>query len=230
MAFELQQVVPWGRTMDEYIRMFSLKEDDLNKQIVGFGDGPASFNAEMTKHNRNVVSIDPIYQFTRTEIAERIEETCSVVIDQTSKNKELFIWDEIPDVFSLEQIRMKAMNDFLADFEIGKKESRYLTHVLPDRTNFEDSQFELGLSSHFLFLYPQLGIDFHIMALKEMLRICKEVRIFPLQNLNAEVSEILDKVIAFFKASYHIDIQKVNYEFQKGSDKMMVLKNKQQFV
>jgi hypothetical protein len=226
MAFELKQVVPWGRTMDEYIRMFSLTEDDLNKSIVGFGDGPASFNTEMNRLKRKVVSLDPIYQFSRAEIAERIEETRSTIIEQTSKNAEQFIWNEFSDIHSLENQRMSAMNDFLSDFEDGKKEGRYIAHSMPAKTTFKNGQFELGLSYHFLFLYSQLGLEFHIQTLEEMLRICHEVRIFPLLNLNLEESEVLQEVITYFNQSHQIDIIKVDYEFQKGANKMMVIKKK----
>ena len=54
--------------MEEYINMFNLSKIDLEKKILGCGDGPASFNAEMTKLNRNVISVDPIYKLSRDEI------------------------------------------------------------------------------------------------------------------------------------------------------------------
>ena len=44
MAFELNDVVPWGRTLEEYREMFLLSDEDMLKSIAGFGDGPASFN------------------------------------------------------------------------------------------------------------------------------------------------------------------------------------------
>ena len=43
--FALDQVVPWGRSFDEYRRMFALTDADLSRVILGCGDGPASFNA-----------------------------------------------------------------------------------------------------------------------------------------------------------------------------------------
>jgi hypothetical protein len=46
MAFTLDQVVPWGRSFDEYRRMFALSDDDLGLRILGCADGPASFNGE----------------------------------------------------------------------------------------------------------------------------------------------------------------------------------------
>ena len=38
--FTLDQVVPWGRSFDEYRRMFALTEEDLDQTIIGCGDGP----------------------------------------------------------------------------------------------------------------------------------------------------------------------------------------------
>ena len=68
MAFELSKVVPWGRTLEEYKTMFNLNNEDLKKSIASFGDGPASFNAEMTNLKNNVTSFDPIYKFTKQQL------------------------------------------------------------------------------------------------------------------------------------------------------------------
>ena len=76
MAFELSKVVPWGRTLEEYKTMFTLSEEDLKKSI-------ASFNTEMTKLNNNVTSFDPIYQFTKEQLVNRIKETKDIVMKQT---------------------------------------------------------------------------------------------------------------------------------------------------
>ena len=40
--FTLDKVVPWGRSFDEYRRMFALTEIDLRRTIVGCGDGPGT--------------------------------------------------------------------------------------------------------------------------------------------------------------------------------------------
>ena len=36
MAFQLNEVVPWGRNMEEYRSMFLLNEEDMKKKIAGF--------------------------------------------------------------------------------------------------------------------------------------------------------------------------------------------------
>jgi hypothetical protein len=88
MPFELKNTVPWGRNLDEYKNMFSLTALEMDSKIVSFGDGPASFNAEMTKYNKRVISIDPIYQFPEKQLRQRIDETKDVVIEQTRNNLE----------------------------------------------------------------------------------------------------------------------------------------------
>ena len=42
MPFSIDEVVPWGRRLDEYRAMFDLSECDLKRRILGCGDGPAS--------------------------------------------------------------------------------------------------------------------------------------------------------------------------------------------
>src|SRR5690606_4711402 len=124
-----------------------------NKRIISFGDGPASFNKEMTKLNRDVVSIDPIYQFTRDELLLRFNETRDLVIEQTKSNMDNYNWTDIKSVQELEEIRMTAMMEFSHDYVLGKSQGRYICQELPNRINFDNLSFDLGLSSHFLIMY-----------------------------------------------------------------------------
>jgi hypothetical protein len=226
MAFELKDVVPWGRSLAEYVKIFKLTDSDLNSRIISFGDGPASFNSEMTKLGKMVVSLDPIYQFTKAELKQRINETKETVIEQTRMNQNNFVWKNIKNVDELEQIRMRAMADFIDDFELGKEQQRYLYHELPTLTKYDALEFDLGLSSHFLILYSQLGLNFHIQSINEMLRICNEIRIFPILNLNATKSEVLDAIIAHFNSDFIVTIESSDYEFQKNGNEMLVIKRK----
>lgn len=83
---KLNEIVPWGRTLDEYRRMFTLADADLTKRILGVGDGPASFNAEMTAAGHFVTSIDPIYAFSAEQLKTRIDDTYKTVIEQMCRN------------------------------------------------------------------------------------------------------------------------------------------------
>ncbi|SEP32860.1 hypothetical protein ACFGVS_08765 [Mucilaginibacter sp. AW1-7] len=221
MSFTLKSVVPWGRTLTEYQKMFGLTPADLNLNFLSVGDGPASFNAEFTRMQGRVTSIDPVYQFSRTEIEQRIIETKTEVIEQMTSNYDKFVWNEIKTIDNLVSIRMNAMKTFLADFEKGKNEGRYVTHMMPDKTPYRDQQFDIGLSSHFLLLYANLGVDFHIATIQEMLRVCKQVRIFPVLNLDAQKNHVIDTVLDHFAKHSVLKLVKVDYEFQKGGDHMV---------
>lgn len=226
MAFLLKDVVPWGRRLSEYQDMFHLTDEEIvSKRIVSFGDGPASFNAEGTRLGAHILSLDPIYQFSKQELVGRLEKTRGIVMEQMRQNQDHYKWDKIKSLEELEQVRLSAIQMFLADFEQGLLEQRYQYHELPERTEYEDDSFDLGLSSHFLLLYTALGLEFHICSIEEMLRICKEIRIFPLVNLDAEKTQLTQEVISYFKDQCEVQVKPVGYEFQKGADMMLVIRN-----
>ena len=110
---DLKSVVPWGRSLDEYKRMFSFKVTDLNKTILGCGDGPASFNYELTQQGGQVISIDPVYQFTAQELQNRIEQVYQEIMHQMELHQDKYCWEQIPSIKALGELRMQAMNLFL---------------------------------------------------------------------------------------------------------------------
>lgn len=219
---KLNEVVPLGRTFDEYRNMFALNKSDLNKKILDCGGGPSSFNYEMKMQNKEVITIDPLYQFSRENIEKRIDETFEDVMRQASANKEEYIWKNIKTIKKLAETRMYAMNRFLNDFEAGKKEKRYIAAELP-HLPLKDGAFDLALSSHFLFLYSDvLPLDFHVKSIDEMLRVASEVRIFPLLDLSTDKSRHVEEIIRIFKEKeMHVSIETVDYEFQKGGNQLM---------
>ena len=148
---ELTNVVPWGRSFKEYQEMFSLNAADLKKTILGCGDGPACFNAELTKAGGNIVSVDPVYPFSSQQIRSRIAQVYPEVMSQVSKNEDDFIWKIITNVDELGRVRMAAMESFLNDYEQGKLSGRYIEASLPELP-FEDAEFDLALCSHYLFI------------------------------------------------------------------------------
>ena len=228
MSFTLENVVPWGRSFDEYVSMFKLSSLDLQKEILGCGDGPASFNSKMKKLGHPIISIDPIYQFSTNEIEGRISETYKEILEQLEKNQDDYIWDTIKSPDGLGQIRMAAMQEFLADFSLGKTEGRYIQGELPILP-FEENQFDLALCSHLLFLYSeQLSLEFHKQAISEICKVAKEVRIFPLVTLAGNKSLYLKAIENHLKTQGHkISIETVPYEFQRGGNEMMKIETKE---
>ena len=223
---ELNNIVPWGRSFKEYQAMFSLSAEDLGSRILGCGDGPASFNAELTKVGGSIVSLDPIYQFSREQIHSRIDRIYPEVLSQVAKNRDDFIWDSIANVDELGRVRMQAMESFLNDYEQGKMSGRYKEGQLPVLP-FNNAEFDLALCSHYLFLYSNhVDQAQHFESIKELCRVAHEVRIYPLLALDGKKSKHLESVINLLKTNgLDVSLQAVNYQFQKGATEMLVIKN-----
>ena len=220
--FTLDQVVPWGRSFDEYCRMFALSPEDLRGRILGCADGPASFNAEASEAGITVVSCDPLYHFTAADIRRRVAQTTEVIIEQTRRNHQEFVWTSIQSVEELRHLRISAMERFLADFETGKAQDRYVDAELPTLP-FDDGGFDLALCSHFLFLYSeQLSEDFHFAAVREMNRVATEVRVFPLLALGGARSPHVAALIRRLPENgFAVTVETVPYEFQRGGNQML---------
>jgi hypothetical protein len=226
MTFTLSQVVPWGRSFDEYVAMFALTDVDLGGRILGCGDGPASFNAVLTSRGGHVVSVDPLYRFSQDDIRARIDQAYPEIIEQTRRNAHEFVWTSIRSVDELGRLRMAAMKEFLSDYRRGVVEGRYVEGELP-HLPFGDRSFNLAVCSHLLFLYSEhLSEDFHVEAVQELCRVAGETRIFPLLELGAVESRHLQAVHERLAADgYSVSIETVPYEFQRGGNQMMRVKS-----
>src|SRR5688500_163189 len=120
MTIKLEHVVPWGRSMWEYVHMFDLSDADLAaKNILGVGDGPASFNAEMREQGRRVISCDPIYVFGAGQIRSRVEATHDQMVEFTRQHHDTFTWRHLRSPEHMGEVRLAVMERFLRDYEAG---------------------------------------------------------------------------------------------------------------
>lgn len=226
MSFTLEDVVPWGRSFDEYVEMFALTARDLDERILGCGDGPASFNSVLTARGGRVVSVDPIYRFSGEEIGSRIDEAARLIGGELGENSSEFVWRRFASVEELLETRMAAMNEFLADYAPGLTEGRYVDASLPVLP-FADREFGLALCSHLLFLYSeQLDLDLHVRSIRELCRVATEVRIFPLLELGSRRSRHVEPAIRILAdAGFVPEVGRVPYEFQRGGNEMLVVRS-----
>lgn len=123
--------------------------------------------------------------------------------------------------------RQNALNAFEKDYDSKK----YFNYKLP-KLKFKDRSFDIVLSSHLLFVYDdRFSYEFHYDSIKELLRVAKEVRIFPLinfqnsrvereENFSAYVYKIIDDL-----KEYSVEIQEVDFEFQPRGNHQMIIKN-----
>jgi hypothetical protein len=225
MVMNLKSVVPFGRSQDEYIRMFGLTSTELRQRILGIGDGPASFNAEATKQGMQVISVDPIYQFSGSEIQQRFNAVVDNIIGQVKATPENWVWDYHKSPEGLRSNRERALALFLEDYDEGKRSDRYRVGQLP-QLDFPDSAFDLALCSHFLFLYSEhCDYAFHRASALELLRVSREVRVFPILTLMQTRSPHLDPLLKELQAAgYSAYTVRVNYQLQKADNEMLMIR------
>ncbi|MBE7530222.1 MAG: hypothetical protein HND44_01545 [Chloroflexi bacterium] len=100
-----------------------------------------------------------------------------------------------------------------------------LDNVVPWGRSSPERLGEVGLAlcSHFLFLYSeQLPLEFHVTAVREMVRVAEEVRIFPLLDLECRESVHLRPLLEVMRGEgVTAVIEPVNYEFQRGGNQML---------
>ncbi|MGK7894555.1 MAG: IS200/IS605 family accessory protein TnpB-related protein [Xenococcus sp. (in: cyanobacteria)] len=119
------------------------------------------------------------------------------------------------------------MNKFLADFDTGLAQGRYLKELLPT-LNFADQQFDIALCAHLLFTYSeQFSLDFHLQSILEMCRVAQDVRVFPykqttsqrIKKLTAKRNNRVDSYL--HQASRCI----IDYLYYRGIGKLIIGQN-----
>lgn len=202
--------------------MFGLDARELNKRILGCGDGPASFNAEMSVAGHSVISTDPLYAYSGEQIAARFETASTTILDQVRATPERWAWRCHRNPDDLLTTRREVLSRFLADYGPGRTAGRYLAAALP-KLPLADHSFGLAVCSHLLFLYSeQLSEAFHIESIQELCRVAGEVRVFPLLNLDGRRSPFVAPVRASLERSgWTSEICRVDYELQKGANEML---------
>ena len=76
-------VSAWGRTLEEYTKMFCLTDIPLNAKILSIADGPSTFNLEQRDRGVQIISVDPIYNLSVDELKQVHKESYNF-------NKQLF--------------------------------------------------------------------------------------------------------------------------------------------
>lgn len=219
--FDLKGVVPWGRRFDEYEAFFNLRDLPRAASVLDVGGGPASFAAEALARGMTVTAVDPLYAVDGASIRRRFEETCEDMMAGLRSARYRFRWARYGSPEQIEKIRRVALEIFLADFE-GEGAARYVPASLP-RLPFASDAYELALCSHLLFLYgDELDCAFHVAALRELVRVAREVRVFPLVNLDGRPSSHLPTVMSELEAlGLFPELVTVPFEFQIGATQML---------
>ncbi len=225
--FDLEGVVPaWGRGAEEYEAFFSLTEIPFDFRILDCGAGPSCFTAEWSLKGRFVVAVDPLYKMPGQVIATDFEPTAARMLEGMRKAYHRFKWNYYQSPESVIERRRGVLERFIPDFDASTRIGRYVGARLPDLP-FESRSFDLVLCSHMLFLYSEeLDAEMHIASLNEMLRVGKEVRVFPLLDMEGHMSRHLEVIVESMRASAQLEFVTVPFEFRYGDSRMLRLKRR----
>ena len=221
---QLDHIVFIGRTYFEYLRMFNMHESALRTgRVLDCAAGPSSFTAEARGKGLDVSACDVLYGNPIETLAKKGKKDIEHTFQKVDSVPHLYIWKCYKDRQEIIGLRHKALELFDQDYPDGLRQGRYIRAELP-RLPFSDGTFTLVLSSHFLFLYgDRLDADFHVASLMEMSRVSSgEVRVYPLQGLDAKPSPHLDEVLSRLRAEgIKAEIIPTPFELQRGANKMM---------
>lgn len=226
-SLSVPSIAFFGRTLSEYLAMFALSPDELVPlRIADVAAGPSSFTVEARVSGINVTALDPLYGLAPTALAAHVQGDYRRMETAMSERPEAFSLRHYPSLAAAFRSRRLAAERFLADYEHGFAQGRYVGGALP-RLPFADGAFDLVLCAHLLFLYQRhFDLDWHLAACRELTRVAaKEVRIHPLCGLDGrEYPQLSDLLSALNRCGIAARVQPIAYEFFLGGSSMLVLR------
>jgi hypothetical protein len=205
--------------------MFSLSEEEMQgKKILDCPAGACSFTAVGNKLGLDVTACDIAYYHSGEDLKHKGLQDIEHAMEHMQKAQNNYKWDYFNDIEGLRKYRLNALQNCTNDLK--ESSERYIPVTLPSLP-FENAEFDLLLSAHFLFMYAdRLDYSFHIETLNELLRVTKEeVRIFPLVDLEGKRYKHLDQLIRYLvDKGYIVEEVKVSYEFQTNANSMLKIK------
>lgn len=218
----MRKLVLWGNHVDEYQEMFDLSSEDLKGHLLEYGCGPSAVNSELNKMGQQIISCDPLFTLDKDTLYSKVSLIFADMAARVMRYQEKFDFSRYGSARLLMDERYEGMAKFFADYEQGKKEKRYLG-VSEYKLPFADFSFDFALSSHYLFAdLDDQDVDFHIKVIKELARVAKEVRIFPLIDRHGQPSPFLGPVLlGLQQENLGVEVREVSYHLQPTGNAML---------
>lgn len=233
--FTLPKTHFFGRTLAEYRRLFALGDArDLapGARVLDVAAGPSSFTAEATARGVRAVAADPLYGTRAEALALVARGDHARVAAQMRAKPDLMRPGaaSFPDIESAITERRVAAERFLADYEDGFLQGRYVGAALPGLP-FADGSFDLTLCAHLLFLHAGLfDHAFHVAACRELVRVTRaggEVRLHPLCGGDGRRYARLDELRAELAAEgVASEVRAVDGAFFRAADATLALRRR----
>lgn len=218
----MRKLVLWGHSVDEYREMFALSQEDMNSRILEYGCGPSAVNSQQFHEAHQAVSWDPMFVLDKDTLSSKAVMIFAQMADEVRQEQDQFDFSRVGGLEQFIAQHQKGMKEFFADYEQGKREGRYIgaaDYHLP----YTDFSFDLALSSHYLFAdLDEQSIDFHLNVIRELARVAKEVRIFPLIDRDGKTSEALGPVLLQLQQEdYGLEVKEVDYHLHQAENAML---------
>ncbi len=229
-GLDIDRIAFFGRTYAEYLDIFGLEEDMLQKgRVLDCPGGASSFAYEAARKGFCVSACDILYDRSAVDLFDKGNNDIDHVFEKFDDASDLYVWDYYHSKEEVMALRRKALELFAEDYSGCPPEGRYVRAELP-RLPFDDNTFSLVLSGHFLFLYgDRLDLVFHKECLNELMRVSSgEVRLFPIVGLDTKPYPHMDEIMEFLEAEgIQSEIKKVPLEFQRGANRVLILRKKE---
>lgn len=220
MSMQLDDFLITGRTFEEYAAFFNLDAETMrNMRVLDCPGGASSFIAEAKRRGIAAQGCDILYGYDRDALRVQGEKSIEKIYADTG-------WAADNDFSFYHSIeghkahRTLALEAFCSDYNPAD----YRFAELP-KLPYPDDSFDLILSSHLLFVYDdRLDEAFHEASITEMLRVGREVRIFPLvdyKNSRVDEWENLSPFAYRMAEKFGGEMIRVGFEFQKGAGFML---------
>lgn len=219
----LGEIIVSSRPLDEYRAMFGLSDAELTAgPVLDCPGGAGPFAAEVRALGGEAVSADPAYALAPADLLARVRAGMDRAFRYLDANRENYRWSFFRDPADLRARREAALERFAADY--GGADARYVAAALPDLP-FPAGRFRRALSGYLLFAYPDdLDHAAHLAALRALLRVAGEVRVYPLIDTAYERYPRLEELRRELGAeAVETEVRRVPYELQRGADEMLVL-------
>ena len=215
-----------SRSFEEYEAFFGLTADDLAGAVLDCSAGASGFAAVANARGGRVTAVDPAYGQPAEQLLAEVAASLARGAAMVTGNDDRFTWSWYGSRARREVLRRDALAAFTTD--LRERPRTYVAAALPDLP-FADEAFDLALCSHLLFTWSDVfDEEWHERALIELLRVAREVRVFPMVlQATGEPVYFLPRLLDRLRDRGHrVDVAPVAYEFQRGADQMLVLQRR----
>lgn len=212
----------WSHNLKDYEVLFALTEVDKKSKILDCAAGAGCFTAQLREQGGQVIACDPLYREPLGVIEKRVEAMRRGLLERIGLQMEKEPVDPSFLLWELEKEQKKNAAIFLKDYEHGIQREYYQPYGLLDLP-FKYHEFDLALCANFLFDGGCLTSSMaHLEAVKALLRVAKEVRIFPLVDEKGEFSKDLGEVMSVLqKENCGMEICETHYTVQKKPNALL---------